>query len=201
MPETSETPSHNIDFSSVLAAAVHDMKNSLCLLIQSIEQLSETIDKTDLQANAQVASVHYEATRLNTSLVQLLSLYRTQLDTLPVTVDKCFIADLLEDVMGAVRLYKQHKNVCVSVQCEENLSWYLDSELVYMLINDAIINALRYGKQHIQVSAFIDNDELVVKVEDDGDGYPPNMLRQSQTEMAEFTLSQGRPDWEFSLPG
>ena len=192
MPETSEPPSHNIDFSSVLAAAVHDMKNSLCLLIQSIEQLSETIDKSDPQANAQVASVHYEATRLNTSLVQLLSLYRTQLDTLPVTVDKCFIADLLEDVLGAVRLYKQHKNVCVNVQCDENLSWYLDSELVYMLINDAIMNALRYGKQYIQVSAFIDSDELVVKVEDDGDGYPPSMLEQSQTEMAEFTLSQGR---------
>ncbi|QPG04290.1 HAMP domain-containing histidine kinase [Salinimonas marina] len=192
MPETPEHPTHHIDFSSVLAAAVHDMKNSLSLLIQSIEQLSEVIDAADNQANAQVASVHYEATRLNTSLVQLLSLYRTQLDTLPVTVEQCFIADLLEDVMGAVRLYKQHKNVSVSVQCDDDLSWYLDSELVYMLINDAIINALRYGKQHIQVSAFVEHDELVIKVEDDGEGYPLHMLKQSQTRMAEFTLSQGR---------
>ncbi len=192
MTENPNPPLHNIDFSSVLAAAVHDMKNSLCLLIQSIEQLSETLEEHNPQANAQVASVHYEATRLNTSLMQLLSLYRTQLDNLPVAVDECFIADLLEDVMGAVQLYKQHKAFSVQINCDEQLSWYLDKELVYMLINDAIINALRYGKQYITVSAFVKDEELVIKVEDDGEGYPPHMLKQSQTKLAEFTLSQGR---------
>ncbi|AXR06545.1 sensor histidine kinase [Salinimonas sediminis] len=192
MPDTPSSAPQNIDFSSVLAAAVHDMKNSLCLLIQSIEQLSETLDPANTQASNQVADVHYEATRLNTSLVQLLSLYRAQLDNLPITVDKCFIADLLEDVMGSVRLYKQRKAFSVEVECDENLSWYLDSELLYLLINDALINALRYGQQRIKLSAFCDDGYLVIKVEDDGNGYPEPMLRQSQTALADCVVSQGR---------
>ena len=31
------------DFSTVLASSVHDMKNSLCLLIQMIEEVSEQV--------------------------------------------------------------------------------------------------------------------------------------------------------------
>ena len=34
---------HLIDFSTVLAAAVHDMKNSLCLLRQTIEDLTKAM--------------------------------------------------------------------------------------------------------------------------------------------------------------
>ena len=95
-----KSPLQTIDFSSVLAAAVHDMKNSLCLLIQSIESLAENLPPENSQANEKVASVHYEATRLNTNLVQILSLYRAELNQLPVTIDECFIDDLFEDVMS-----------------------------------------------------------------------------------------------------
>ena len=47
------------DFSTVLASSVHDMKNSLCLLIQMIEEVSEQV--TDSSATEKMAKVHYEA--------------------------------------------------------------------------------------------------------------------------------------------
>ena len=39
-----------IDFATVLASAVHDMKNSLLLLSQTIEQLSDIVPKDNQQA-------------------------------------------------------------------------------------------------------------------------------------------------------
>lgn len=192
MPQSLTGSSKQINFSSVLAAAVHDMKNSLCLLIQSIEELSHSIDASNKIASRQVADVHYEATRLNTSLVQLLSLYRAQLDNLPITVDECFVADLLADVMDAVSIYHQQKAFSVTIDCDENLSWYLDSELIYLLVNDAVINALRYGQSRIHIAAKQEDGRLCISVEDDGSGYPATMLDKCQTELAEFTLSEGR---------
>ena len=186
------TPSKSIDFSSVLAAAVHDMKNSLCLLIQSIESLTEAIPPANTDARHQVASVHYEATRLNTNLVQILSLYRAELDKLPITVDECFIDDLFEDVMSSVRIYMEQKNLLVSMQIQDDINWYLDSELVFLLINDVLINAMRYGTSQIQISAEIVDDYLSIKIEDDGPGYPQSMLDRSTEDLAEFNVSQGR---------
>lgn len=181
-----------IDFSSVLAAAVHDMKNSLCLLIQSIETLNDTFGAENDQAREQVASVHYEATRLNTNLMQILSLYRTELDSLPITVDECFVDELFEDVMSSVRLYMEQKNLHVSVTVDDAVSWYLDRELIFLLVNDVLINAMRYGTSKINLSGFVENNRLVIRIEDDGPGYPETMLSRSDEALSTFQVSQGR---------
>ena len=177
---SSKQVTSTIDFSSVLAAAVHDMKNSLFLLIQSIETLSDSLSPQNTEAREQVASVHYEASRLNTNLVQVLSLYRAELESLPITVDESFVKDLVEDVVGSNALYVSQKNIKITIDVEDDLSWYLDSELIYLLLNDVIINAMRYGTSNIRVSASISDDEfMTLKVEDDGSGYPEAMLSKA----------------------
>ena len=181
-----------IDFSSVLAAAVHDMKNSLFLLIQSIENLAQELAPENNQAREQVANVHYEASRLNTNLVQILSLYRAELENLPITVDECFISDLLEDVVGSNHIYIAQKQISVQINVDQELSWYLDSELIYLLINDVLVNALRYGTSQIVISAAQQGNYLSIKIEDDGEGYPSSMLQKSHEDLADFQLSQGR---------
>lgn len=64
------------DFSAILASSAHDMKNSLCLLIQLIEEVSEQVPQGSATEN--MAKVHYEAQRINSGLIQLLTLYRDQ---------------------------------------------------------------------------------------------------------------------------
>ncbi|QCZ93509.1 HAMP domain-containing histidine kinase [Salinimonas iocasae] len=192
MHDFEAAPPQKIEFSSVLAAAVHDMKNSLCLLIQSIEQLSDSIDAANIAASKHVADVHYEASRLNTSLVQILSLYRAQLETLPITIDEHFVADVLEDVLNTVKLSVNQRNFSVTIDCDPDLAWYMDGELIYLLVNDAVINALRYGNNAIHVSAKVADNKLFVKVEDDGQGYPDTMLAQSNKALSSAAVSQGR---------
>ncbi len=191
MSEINSTSS-SIDFSSVLAAAVHDMKNSLFLLLQSIENLADSLPEQDSASREQVANVHYEASRLNTSLVQILSLYRAELERLPITVDECFIDDLFADVVGSNHIYIKQKNINVEVAVSDDLSWYLDSELIYLLINDMLVNSLRYGHSKIRLSAFTENSRLIIRLEDDGPGYPDAMLLNSNTSLADFHVSQGR---------
>ncbi|MGB3725138.1 MAG: HAMP domain-containing sensor histidine kinase [Glaciecola sp.] len=180
------------DFSSVIAVAIHDMKNSLSLLMQSIEHLSDIIPPHDGQAHKGLNSVHYEANRMNTILVQVLSLYRSDIDALPINIDECFLTDLMEEVVESNRIYMKQKELSINVDVDEHLCWFLDRELIYLLIHDVLINAIRYGCSNINISAKVVNEQLVLKVQDDGQGYPKEMLEMSTVNLDSFCISEGR---------
>ncbi|MBT0587164.1 sensor histidine kinase [Alteromonas oceanisediminis] len=181
-----------IDFSLVLAAAVHDMKNSLSLLMQSLETLETNIDEHNSTARQQLSDVHYEAARLNTGLVQMLSLYRSELSELPLNIDEHFIEDVFTELAGANAIYIRQRNVTLNLHYENDISGFFDKDLIFLLLNDVLINAMRYGNQTIDLSASMVDNQLVITIEDDGQGYPQRMLEQSTTGLADFNVSQGR---------
>lgn len=182
----------SIDFSAVLGAAVHDMKNSLCLLMQSIENLEQSLSETDPLSRDHLASAHYEAARLNTGLVQLLSLYRAGLDNLPVNIDEHYIEDLVDDLLSNNQNYLNHKNMILEVNQTADLVWYLDIDLISILLNDVLINAMRYSKKKILLNIYTQDQKLVFEVKDDGPGYPQSMLQTNDFSMQHFDISQGR---------
>jgi K+-sensing histidine kinase KdpD len=182
----------NIDFATVLGSAVHDMKNSLCLLLQSIENLTQTSSTENQLVKEHLASAHYEASRLNTGLVQLLSLYRAGLNSLPLNIDQHYIEDVVDEVLASNERYLQHKNMSLKVIQSEDLVWYLDLDLICLLLNDMLINAMRYSQKNIQLSIYSEDEYLVFKVEDDGPGYPTNMLEAVDINMQNYDIGHGR---------
>lgn len=182
-----------IDFSTVLGSAVHDMKNSLCLLMQSLENLGQSLPKdVDTSTTDHLASAHYEASRLNTGLVQLLSLYRAGLNNLPLNIDEHDVENVIDDLIGSNENYLKHKKMSLEVNQSADLVWYLDADLISILLNDVLINAMRYSQKKIVLSVYTQNEQLVFKVEDDGPGYPESMLQANIINMQHCDISQGR---------
>lgn len=182
----------SIDFSTVLGSAVHDMKNSLCLLMQSIESLGQSLVETDPESRKHLASAHYEAARLNTGLVQLLSLYRAGSDNLPLNIDEYHVEDIIEDLLATNESYLNHKNMILEVSQSADLIWYLDADLIGILLNDVLINAMRYSQKKILLSVYTEHKQLVFKVEDDGPGYPQSMLEANSIKMQHCDIGEGR---------
>lgn len=182
----------SIAFSTVLASAVHDMKNSLSLLMHSIEDLGDSLQQANPQTRNQLAAAHYEAGRLNTGLVQLLSLYRAGLDNLPINIDAYDIEQIIDNLLTTNENYLNHKNMILEVSQPADLIWYLDADLIGILLNDVLINAMRYSQQKIHLSVFIENNQLVFKVEDDGPGYPQSMLEANDVNMQHYNIEKGR---------
>lgn len=180
-----------IDFSSVLAAAVHDMKNSLSLMIQSIEELEETLREHGVGIE-EAASIHYQAARLNTGLIQLLSLYRTQMDNLPLNIDEHYLDDFLDDVVAYNQNHINTREIDLTIEQEADLHWYFDQDLINVLVSDVIVNAIRYGKSKLLISAHEVDNYLEIVIEDDGPGYPENMLAITQTAISALDISTGR---------
>ncbi|KXI27620.1 sensor histidine kinase [Paraglaciecola hydrolytica] len=183
---------NSLDFATVLGSAVHDMKNSLCLLLQSIENLTQTSAAENQLTKDHLASAHYEASRLNTGLVQLLSLYRAGLNSLPLNIDQHYIEDVIDELKATNERYLQHKNMTLKVQQNKELAWYLDLDLICILLNDMLINAMRYSHKNILLSVYTQDDYLIFKVEDDGPGYPLAMLEAVDMNMQNYDIGHGR---------
>lgn len=164
------------DFSTILGAAVHDMKNSLWLLLQNINHLAEQLEHSPHAL--ELANIQYEAQRMNTGLIQLLSLYRNEYSELPTQPESRFLDELIEELTEDCRLYAEHLNIKVNTHCEDQLNWYYDPQLVTILLQDALFNAIRYASQQVTLSITIENDRLKIEICDDGKGYPDEVLHK-----------------------
>ena len=183
-----------VDYALILTSAVHDMKNSLCLLLQSIESMSADINPSqdDRKHGAKLADLHYEVLRLNSGLIQVLSLYRNDKDQLPLNIAECFIADYFTEFCIKNQLYSDSNNIEININIDTDLAWYCDHNLISYLLSDVFTNTLRYSKGKILVTAKLINKQLVIEIADNGDGYPDSMLQAQHDSMAELSSKQGR---------
>ncbi|RJG48117.1 sensor histidine kinase [Motilimonas pumila] len=182
----------NLDFAAVLVTAVHDMKNSLFMLLQSIETLAADIEDTSPEKSKQIATLHYEASRLNSGLMQLLALYRYEKQKLPINISEQFVFELLEEQITRNQTLSENKKIDIHLNVDPDLTWYMDTELITYLMNDILVNSLRYTKDKIKISAKIHNMQLEILVEDNGPGYPEQMLQLGENELADFDSTRGR---------
>ena len=163
------------DFSLIIASAVHDMKNSLGMLLHSVDSLCDELpEETKKQLNT--ATIKYEAERVNSFLVQLLGLYRLQNHKLSLSVDEHFVSDLLDEHKAQYQEVFESRDVELSVESDPSLTWYFDRELILGVVNNALNNASRYTRNKIILCAFEEDNQLVIEVHDDGEGYPDFML-------------------------
>lgn len=181
-----------IDFATVLASGVHDMKNSLCMLIQSMDVLQQELAEKSISASQELGRIHYEATRLNTNLLQLLSLYRIEKDQLPLHMDEYNVDDLCDEILLKNALYSQQRHIEVTKDCPARLNWFFDNDLVSNLLNDMFVNALRYSASRLLLKVSLQQQQLVIELHDDGSGYPPDMLDNSDEGINNLNLAAGR---------
>jgi signal transduction histidine kinase len=80
----------------------------------------------------------------------------------------------------------------LEVRQSVDLLWYLDADLIGNLLNDVLINAMRYSQKKILLSVYTEDQQLVFKVEDDGPGYPESMLKANIINMQHFDIGEGR---------
>jgi len=164
-----------IPFSTILASTVHDMKNALSLILNSLQDITEIMDKVDPD-NPKVSLLQYETSRVNGSLVQLLALYKAEQQQLPLNINYQNVYDFLEEqVLSHDELLKS-KNITVKISADDELDWAFDYELLSIVVSNVVTNNIRYTDTIIHLDASIVDDMLEIKISDDGPGYPDLML-------------------------
>ncbi len=168
------------DFSLLLASSVHDMKNSLNMLLNSLEELIEEYPPKNLDQQHRYGILQSESSRIRNDLIYLLGIYRYQRDELPIHIEEVFVEEFLQQQIALNSLLFQVRELQVGVECDPDMAAYFDEELVGGVINNILVNAAKYTAKSIQIKVEKKDGFLVIRVIDDGSGYPEAMIREPQ---------------------
>ncbi len=181
----------DIPFPTVLASTVHDMKNSLGMLLQSLDAIMQRVPEEQRGEMRELGVLQYEAARVNTTLVQLLALYKLEQDQLPLNIGYHEVLDFIESVAAQHADLLAVRQITINYAVEDELGWYFDYDLCASVINNVITNTIRYTKAQILVTAWVENEQLVIEIADDGPGYPKSMVEQAASYMLGINHSTG----------
>lgn len=178
-----------INFSMIIASAVHDMKNSLGMLLHSLDGLREEYE-SELGASSRFNTLQYEAERVHSDLVQLLGLYRLGEQNLSAHAEEQFVPDFLSQQIARHRPLLEGHNLDCRVDAED-ISGYFDDDLLTGVLNNTINNAIRYTRSRILITAEQRDGYLVIGVEDDGEGYPEHMQKSGTVSFKPVDFNTG----------
>ena len=169
-----------------LASTVHDMKNSISVLSGTLENLIAASAPAsapppsavaDQPQHGQLGQMLYQTRRLNDNLIQLLALYKeVGKPGYPFDPAAHRISELVDQVRGQARILLQSRGVTLDVDFPADAIWTFDEDLIIGVLVHAINNAIRYTRDRIRLAVKIDGDYLELRVEDNGDGFPPAIL-------------------------
>lgn len=167
----STSPINN--FPTILAASIHDIKNSLSIARELIAQLARL---DGVAETPEFRQLEFEASRMNSSLMQLLILYKIDSSLFCPVIDEYQVKDILDDVVAQQRGVLALGGIGLIVECADDLYCYCDSGLINTVLISIINNAQRYCRKTIVLSAYQSGDSVCFQVEDDGEGYPAELI-------------------------
>lgn len=182
---------NTMDFSTILASSVHDMKNSLTLLLSSLDDIIHECKPESCPVQSKLVQVQHEGQRVNRNLIQMLTLYRIDSANYFVNIAEHSVEDLLEDVALENEAILSARDITLETSCDAGLTGFFDRELVSGVINTIINNSYKYTRDTIRLRAAAHDGYLVFYVEDNGPGYPPHMLHEKTNHSPAVNFSSG----------
>ena len=164
-----------LDFSLAFGSAVHDVKNSVGMLLSSLDEFMASNPPQSPEENKQAVILNYEASRINNDMMQLLSIYRLENQRLLMSVESVVVKEFIEDELLAHQTLFDMKDIAVELQCDYDLSWYFDSMLLRNVLHNVVIDTIRYTDDKLLITAGVKQGYLVISVEDNGRGYPEHL--------------------------
>jgi signal transduction histidine kinase len=168
-----------MDLATFLVSAVHDMKNSMSVMTVYMESALAELP-VDAASRAMTCQALYEAQRMNHHLIQLLALYKLNHDMYPFDPVEVELASFQVEVSARLHALAAARGIALDVVADAvERCWYFDYELVASLVTQALHNAVKYTRDRVRLSMLVVDEQLEIRIDDNGDGFPPLMLEQA----------------------
>lgn len=162
-------------FADILASSIHDIKNSLGIIHNRLEELLNNPDNR-FADQRQVSSLQREILRSNNTMIQLLSLYKMGTYQLSPSIEEHNLDEFLSEIQAENQSSCAILGFDLRYACDPDLNGYFDRDLIGGVINSTIGNAQRYAKSQILLEAEQGDGFLIIRVQDDGSGYPAALI-------------------------
>ena len=172
---TNASSNQGLDLSTLMSISIHDIKNDINHLIGKVETIERTLT-SDIKQKENLSGIKEDAIKVNKQLVQLLALYKADEGLLLPAIDQHGLTELLEEKQKQYKTYCLAHQQTINILCDDELYAFFDEGLIASVLDSAIDNATRYAKQTIHLRAEQVNEFCIIHVEDDGPGFPEEML-------------------------
>lgn len=181
----------NLEFSTVLASSVHDMKNSLSMLLGTLDDIVMLCGPKNCASSSKFAQLQYEGQRVNNHLIQLLAIYKIENAMYSPHIMEHSLSDFLEESAILSETLLAPRGISIDCVCDGDLVGFFDREMVAGVVNNVVNNAYRYSKDKIRLSARQYGDYVEISIEDNGRGYPSNMLCEHSDQLKKINFKSG----------
>ncbi len=185
MTDSAKNPSL---FPVILASTVHDIKNSLGIVLELIRKMAE-YELPGLGKD--FSQLEFEANRINHSLMQLLVIYKIDVSKFGLHIDEYPALDILNETCAQQHSLNRYKDIDLQIDCDDSLFCYCDYSNISNALATILNNALRYTRSKIYLSACEEEGYFKFSIEDDGLGYPQHLLTADLSSSTEFDWVKG----------
>lgn len=179
------------DLAVFLASSIHDMKNSLSVLLGGLDRVLGQADPEQFPQYESLSGMVYEARRINSNLVQLLTLYKLGTDSYPFDPADHPVREFLDVIAAQNAPMLKAQSIALEVDCPAEIYAHFDEDLVTGVIAHALNNAIKYTRQRVRLTARATADGLELRIEDDGPGFPDRMIRDGVDAMRGVSFESG----------
>jgi two-component system sensor histidine kinase SenX3 len=172
-----------LNISTFVAAAAHDMKNSVSVIAAYLEDALAQLAESDVaQPSPAALSTYqalYETQRVNGNLVQLMAIYKLEEGMYPFEPVEVMLDEFADEVLDRVRQLAKLKGLELCCEVEPGMpGWFFDHDLINSVIVQSLFNSVRYARTRLALSLRIREGQLEIEIADDGPGFPEFMLEQ-----------------------
>jgi len=153
------------DLLDILASGVHDAKNQLFVAESMIAGL-------EAEHGIAMGEARYAIESAAGRLSRTLAAYQVLRKDAAPAITPVIVGDLCDEVVMAQQRHLAVANIALTTDCQVVDEWLLDRDLVTDMLNNAIQNAGRYARSKVHLQATVDDGWLLIRIEDDGPGFP-----------------------------
>jgi two-component system sensor histidine kinase KdpD len=161
-------------YNTLLNSLSHELRTPISTIIGATDNLQIENQKLSPQNRRELlGEISKAALRLNIQVENLLNMSRLESGFVRAKIDWCDVNELIYNVINNVKENEKARNI--SVEIAENMPLcQLDYGLMEQVLCNLLRNAVLYvpATKEILINASFALNHLIIKVEDDGNGFP-----------------------------
>ncbi len=156
----------------LVANVSHELRTPVTMIKGFIETLREGAINDPKNAERFLSIISKHINRLNLLIDDLLTLSRLEDNPDEIKMENENIRILLKSVIEDYDKKANDKKIKIEINCDENLTAKINEHLIEQAIGNLVDNAIKYSdkKSNIEVGSFIQDDDLLIYVKDEGYG-------------------------------
>lgn len=168
-------------YDTVLNSLSHELRTPVSAIIGAVDMLKENgPGLTEKNKDELLATIGTAGLRLNRQIENLLNMGRVESGMIQLRRDWCDINELIFHVVQ--KLSDEAINHTIIFNANEDLPFFkLDEGMIEQVLKNIIHNAIQYTPDHsvINVIAMHQNENCVMTVSDNGNGFPVNEIENA----------------------